>query len=86
MMVYTLCGLGLGPTAVGAISDLLPAGNRTLGTAAVIVEAAMAAIIVPVALVARAGFQARMGQIEAARAAGNGRSDGVAVERVAAKH
>lgn len=60
MMTYTLCGLGLGPTAVGAISDRLPAGEGTLGTAAVIVEIAMAAIIVPVAILARHRFHARM--------------------------
>jgi MFS family permease len=60
MMTYTLCGLGLGPTAVGAISDRLPAGAGTLGTAVVIVEIAMAAILVPVAFLARQRFQARM--------------------------
>ena len=60
MMVYTLCGLGLGPTAVGAISDILPAGESTLGVAVMIVEAAMALIIVPVALAARRSYQAQM--------------------------
>jgi MFS family permease len=69
MMVYTLCGLGLGPTAVGAISDLLPAGDQRLGTAVMIVEAAMAIIIVPVALVGRARFHGRMEALESARAA-----------------
>jgi MFS family permease len=60
MMCYTLCGLGLGPTAVGAISDRLPAATGTLGTAVVVVEIAMAALIVPVALLARHRFHARM--------------------------
>lgn len=60
MMTYTLCGLGLGPTAVGAISDRLPAGAGTLGTAVVIVELAAAAIIVPFAIFARQRFHARM--------------------------
>jgi len=60
MMCYTLCGLGLGPTAVGAISDRLPAGGGTLGIAVVIVEIAMAAVIVPVAILARHRFHTRM--------------------------
>jgi MFS family permease len=60
MMTYTLCGLGLGPTAVGMISDALPGGQERLGTAVVIVELAMAAIIVPVAILARQRFHARM--------------------------
>ena len=60
MMVYTLCGLGLGPPAVGVISDLLPAGEKSLGVAVVIVEAAMAGLIVLVALVAQRSFHAKM--------------------------
>lgn len=60
MMCYTLCGLGIGPAAVGAISDRLPAENATLGTAVVIVELIMAALIVPVAILARRAFHARM--------------------------
>lgn len=60
MMTYTLCGLGLGPAAVGAISDRLPAGPGTLGTAVVTVEIVMAALIVPVAILARRRFHTRM--------------------------
>jgi hypothetical protein len=60
MMCYTLCGLGVGPAAVGAISDRLPAGNGALGTAVVIVELIMVAIIVPVAILARRAFHTRM--------------------------
>jgi MFS family permease len=60
MMTYTLCGLGLGPPLVGIISDLLPGGGRSLGAAVVIVEAAMAVVIVPVALRARSAFHAKM--------------------------
>ena len=59
MMVYTLCGLGLGPPAVGAISDMLGEAPTTLGTAVVIVEAVMAAFLVPVALLSRRAFQRR---------------------------
>jgi MFS family permease len=60
MMIYTLAGLGLGPTAVGAISDLLHKGDRSLGLAIVIVEIAMVLVIVPTAILARRGFQAQM--------------------------
>jgi MFS family permease len=69
MMVYTLCGLGLGPTAVGAISDWLPESGRSLGTAVLLVEAMMAAIIVPIALTARAHFHMRMMAVDSAGAA-----------------
>jgi MFS family permease len=64
MMLYTLCGLGLGPTAVGAISDRLPRGESTIGVALLIVELAMAAAIVPLALFARRAFHARMVALE----------------------
>ena len=57
MMVYTLAGLGIGPAAVGAISDRLHAADRSLGFAIVIVECAMVAIIVPTALWARRDFE-----------------------------
>lgn len=67
MMVYTLCGLGLGPPAVGAISDMLPQAPATLGTAVVIVEAVMAAILIPVALLSRRAFQARMRAVDEGR-------------------
>jgi MFS family permease len=60
MMCYTLCGLGVGPAAVGAISDRLPASNGSLGAAVVIVELIMAALIVPVALLSRRAFHDRM--------------------------
>ena len=60
MMVYTLFGLGAGPAAVGLISDRLPQAPGTLGTAVVIVELAVAAIIVPVAILARHRFHSRM--------------------------
>lgn len=59
MMVYSMFGLGVGPAAVGTISDLLPGGEEKLGTAVIIVEVAMVAIIVPTALLARRRFQAR---------------------------
>jgi MFS family permease len=58
MMIYTLAGLGLGPTAVGAISDRLSGGSG-LAHAVVIVEAAMAILIVPTALLARRTYHAR---------------------------
>lgn len=58
MMIYTLAGLGLGPTAVGAISDRLSGGSG-LAHAVVIVEAAMALVIVPTALLARRAYHAR---------------------------
>jgi MFS family permease len=59
MMVYTLTGLGLGPTAVGIISDNLN-GGMALAHAVVIVEIAMMLIIVPTALLARRAYHARM--------------------------
>ncbi|WP_235536517.1 MULTISPECIES: MFS transporter [unclassified Sphingomonas] len=58
MMIYTLAGLGLGPTAVGAISDRLSGGSG-LAHAVVIVEAAMALLIVPTAFLARRAYHAR---------------------------
>jgi MFS family permease len=58
MMVYTLAGLGLGPTAVGLISDRLP-GELGLAHAVVIVEIAMVLIILPTALLARRSYHAR---------------------------
>lgn len=58
MMIYTLTGLGLGPTAVGAISDRLGEGQG-LAHAVVIVEAAMALLIVPTAILARRAYHAR---------------------------
>lgn len=58
MMVYTLTGLGLGPTAVGMISDRWT-GSGSLAPALVIVEAAMVLIIVPTALLARHRYHAR---------------------------
>ena len=60
MMTYTLFGLGVGPAAVGLISDRLPPAPGALGQAVVIVELAIAALIVPVALLARHRFHARM--------------------------
>jgi MFS family permease len=60
MMVYTLAGLGLGPPVVGAISDRLHLGHRSLGFGITIVELAMVLIIVPVAVVSRRSFQAKM--------------------------
>ncbi|MGH6614571.1 MFS transporter [Sphingomonas sp.] len=59
MMIYTLAGLGLGPTAVGAISDHLT-GSKGLAEAVVIVEVAMVLIIVPTAWLARRRYDARM--------------------------
>jgi MFS family permease len=67
MMLYTLCGLGLGPAAVGFISDRLPAGHSTIGVAIIAVEALMAALIAPLALFARRAFHRRMEAVEAAR-------------------
>jgi hypothetical protein len=58
MMIYTLCGLGLGPTAVGVVSDLI-AGSHSLGIAVLAVEAALAAFIIPVAIVSRRSFESR---------------------------
>lgn len=58
MMIYTMAGLGLGPTAVGMISDRL-SGEAGLAHAVVIVEVAMAALIVPTALLARRAYHAR---------------------------
>jgi MFS family permease len=60
MMVYTLAGLGLGPPVVGAISDRLHLGDRSLGFGIAIVELAMVLIIVPVASLSRRAFQAQM--------------------------
>jgi MFS family permease len=60
MMTYTLCGLGVGPPLVGLISDRLPAGPGTLAVAVVIVQTALAIVVVPVALLARRAFHARM--------------------------
>lgn len=60
MMVYTLAGLGLGPPVVGAISDRLHLGERSLGFGIVIVELAMVLVILPVALSSRRGFEARL--------------------------
>jgi MFS family permease len=59
MMIYTLAGLGIGPAAVGAISDRLQ-GPRALADAIVLVEAAMALLIVPIALLARQAYQRRV--------------------------
>jgi hypothetical protein len=59
MMIYTLAGLGIGPAAVGAISDHLH-GPLALANAIVIVEAAMVALIVPIALFARHAYQRRV--------------------------
>jgi MFS family permease len=59
MMIYTLAGLGIGPAAVGAISDRLR-GPLALAEAIVIVEAAMALLIVPIALAARHAYQRRV--------------------------
>jgi MFS family permease len=60
MMVYTLAGLGLGPPVVGAISDRLRFGDRSLGFGIAVVELAMVVVIVPVALVSRRAFHAKM--------------------------
>lgn len=64
MMVYSLCGLGLGPTAVGAVSDLL-SGPSSLGIAVLVVEIAMAAVIIPIVIFCRRSFQARVAQVQA---------------------
>jgi MFS family permease len=60
MMTYTLFGLGVGPAAVGLISDRLPPAPGALGQAVLIVELAIVALIVPVALLARHRFHRRM--------------------------
>jgi MFS family permease len=67
MMIYTLFGLGVGPTIVGRISDWLPRTPGALGTAVVIVEILVVLLIVPVALLSRRAFQARMRTAEAVR-------------------
>ena len=59
MMIYTLTGLGLGPAAVGILSDNL-SGGLALAHAVVIVQIAMVSIIVPTALLARRAYHARM--------------------------
>jgi hypothetical protein len=69
MMVYTLAGLGLGPTAVGMISDHLH-GPRGLAGALTLVEAAMVAIIVPTAVLGRRSYEARATEV-AMQAAGS---------------
>ena len=58
MMVYTLAGLGVGPTAVGMISDRLK-GPRSLAGGLTLVEAAMVTVIVPTALLARRSYERR---------------------------
>jgi MFS family permease len=60
MMTYTLFGLGVGPTAVGLISDRLPHTPGALGRAVVFVELAIVAFILPVAFLARHRFHSRM--------------------------
>jgi MFS family permease len=60
MMTYTLFGLGVGPAAVGLISDRLPPAPGALGQAVLMVELAIVALIVPVALLARHRFHRRM--------------------------
>ena len=59
-MTYTLFGLGVGPTAVGLISDRLPHTPGALGQAVVFVELAIVAFILPVAFLARHRFHSRM--------------------------
>jgi len=66
MMIYTLAGLGLGPAAVGMISDRLQ-GPHGLAGALTLVEAAMAMVIVPTALLARRSYQARAVLVAATR-------------------
>ncbi len=66
MMVYTLAGLGLGPTAVGLISDHLQ-GDHGLAGALALVEAAMVAIIVPTVLLARGAYEARSAEVASLR-------------------
>jgi MFS family permease len=68
MMVYTLAGLGLGPTAVGVISDHLH-GPHGLAAALTSVEAAMVAILIPTGFLGRRGYEARATRI-ATQAAG----------------
>lgn len=64
MMVYTLAGLGLGPTAVGLISDHLQ-GDHGLAGALVLVELAMVALIIPTAILARRAYEARAAEVSA---------------------
>ena len=63
MMIYTIAGLGIGPAAVGAISDRLR-GPFALADAIVMVEGAMAFLIVPIALFARHAYQRRVAALE----------------------
>lgn len=62
MMIYTLTGLGLGPAAVGFLSDHF-AGPHGLPMAIVLVEAVMVLIMVPTALLARRSYHERMRSI-----------------------
>ncbi len=65
MMLYTMCGLGIGPTIVGALSDRLPPDHMSLGYALISVEVVMVCIIVPAAFLSRRRFDARMASVEA---------------------
>jgi MFS family permease len=62
MMVYTLAGLGLGPTAVGLISDHLQ-GDHGLAGALALVEMAMVAIIIPTTILARRAYEVRAAEV-----------------------
>jgi MFS family permease len=59
MMTYTLAGLGLGPAAVGFISDHV-GGPHGLAFGVLAVETLMAALIIPVALAFRRSYHARV--------------------------
>lgn len=61
MMFYTLCGLGVGPTLVGVVSDQL-GGNAMLGEAVLFVEIIAGAVIIAIALTARGSYHARAAQ------------------------
>lgn len=60
MMLYTLAGLGIGPTLVGLLSDRLHAMQGSIGIALVAAEAVLAAIVIVTTLLARRAFQAKV--------------------------
>lgn len=60
MMFYTMCGLGLGPTLVGIVSDLLPQGETTLGVALIIVQTVIFTAMGSVVLMSRQSFDRRV--------------------------
>ncbi|QGZ93783.1 MFS transporter [Terricaulis silvestris] len=60
MMLYTFMGLGVGPTAIGLLSDRMGGDGAALGTALVIVAAALAVVIVGTAFATRKAFHAKV--------------------------